>query len=290
MPVKKNRRQKRKLNPEVYVFVLLSLVSFSALLFSARTFIVDFKNVGLSMFSGARGGIHEISSLISQTILSVRELAALRRDYAELAGRISRYEQLERNAAEIDQENQRLREQLGFSRTIRFQHIPAEVIGRDPDNLFKAFVINKGKHAGVANNMAVIAFHNGIQGLVGKVIRTGQFESLVMPLYDVNCSAASRLAVSRYEGIVEGQGSSDEPLVMRFIQKRAREEINHGDMVVSSGLGGVYPAGINIGRVTGINDRDYEISMDLVLDPVIDFSRVEYVFVIDSRSEDGEDG
>jgi rod shape-determining protein MreC len=274
----------------VYVFVLLSIVSFSALLFSARTFIVDFKNVGLSMFSGARGGIHEISSLISQTVLSIRELASLRREYAELAGRITRYEQLERNAAEIDQENQRLREQLGFSRTIRFQHIPAEVIGRDPDNLFKAFVINKGKYAGVANNMAVIAFHNGTQGLVGKVIRTGQFESLVMPLYDINCSAASRLAVSRYEGIVEGQGSPDEPLVMRFIQKRAREEINHGDMVVSSGLGGVYPAGINIGRVTGINDRDYEISMDLILDPVIDFSRLEYVFVIDSRPKDGEDG
>jgi rod shape-determining protein MreC len=285
MPVNGNRKQKRRLNAEVSIFALLSLVSFTALLFSTRSFIVDFKDMGLTVFSGFRGGIYEVSSLVSRTILSIRELAALRQEYGELTDRITRYERLERNAAEIDQENQRLREQLGFSRTISYRHIPAEIIGRDPDNLFKAFAINKGKHAGVESNMAVIAFQNGTQGLVGKVIQAGQFESLVMPLYDVSCSVASRLAVSRYEGLVEGQGSPDEPLLMRFIQKRARDEINYGDMIVSSGMGGVYPAGINIGRVNGVNYREYEISMDVVLDPVIDFSRLEYVFVIDPRGE-----
>jgi rod shape-determining protein MreC len=272
----------------VYIFAILSLVSFSVLLFSTRSFIVDFKDMGLSLFSGIRGGIHKVSSLASQTVHSIRELASLRREYAELSGRITRYEQLERNAAEIDQENRRLREQLGFSQTIRYRHIPAEIIGRDPDNLFTAFVINKGKYSGVDNNMAVIAFQNGAQGLVGKVIQTGQFESLVMPLYDLSCSVASRLAISRYEGIVEGQGSPDEPLLMRFIRKRARDEINYGDMVVSSGLGGVYPAGINIGRVSGVHYQEYEISMEVVLDPVIDFSRLEYVFIIDPRkAQDG---
>jgi rod shape-determining protein MreC len=285
MPANGNRKQKKRLNAEVYIFALLSLVSFTALLFSTRSFIVDFKDMGLTVFSGFRGGIYEVSSLVSRTILSIRELAALRREYGELTDRITRYEQLERNAAEIDQENRRLREQLGFSRTISYRHIPAEIIGRDPDNLFKAFVINKGKHAGIESNMAVIAFQSGTQGLVGKVIQAGQFESLVMPLYDISCSVASRLAVSRYEGLVEGQGSPDDPLLMRFIQKRARDEISHGDMIVSSGTGGVYPAGINIGRVSGINYREYEISMEAVLEPVIDFSRLEYVFVIDSRRE-----
>jgi rod shape-determining protein MreC len=284
----RNRGKKRRLNVEVYIFALLSLLSFSVLLFATRSFIVDFKGIGLTVFSGVRGGIHEISSFISRSALSIRELAALRREYAELADRITRYEQLERTAAEIDQENRRLREQLGFSRTINYRHIPAEIIGRDPDNLFKAFAVNRGKYSGVADNMAVIAFHNGTQGLVGKVIEAGQFESLVMPLYDVSCSVAARLSVSRYDGLVEGQGSPDEPLMMRFIQKRARDEINYGDMIVSSGLGGVYPPGINIGRVTGVNYRENEISMEAALEPVIDFSRLEYVFIIESRRE--EDG
>jgi rod shape-determining protein MreC len=264
------------------------LVSFSILLFSTRSFVVNFKDVGLSMFGGIRGGIYEVSSLVSRTALSIRELAALRREYAELTSRIARYEQLERNAAEIGQENRRLREQLGFSQTMRYRHIPAELIGRDPDNLFSALVINKGRRAGVANNMAVIAYQDGSQGLVGKVVQTGEFESLVMPLYDVSSYISSRISVSRYDGIVEGQGSPDASLRMRFIQKRARDEINSGDMIVSSGIGGVYPPGINIGRVSGITYREYEISMEVELESVIDFSRLEYVFVIEAEKENND--
>jgi rod shape-determining protein MreC len=279
------KRLKPGLNAVSYVFAVLIILSFTLLLVSTRSFVVDFKNMGLSVFSGIRGSIHNVSSLVSRTILSIGELATLRREYAELAGRITRYEQLERTAAEIGQENRRLREQLGFSRTLQYRHIPAERIGRDPDNLFSAFVINKGTRAGVESNMAVIAWQDGVQGLVGKVVQAGALESLVMPLYDVSSYVASRLSVSRYEGIVEGQGNPETPLLMRFIQKRAMEEIDFGDMIVSSGLGGVYPAEINIGRMSRINSREYEISMELELEPVIDFSRLEYVFVISPQAE-----
>jgi rod shape-determining protein MreC len=283
MRIRKDRKQGR-INADIYVFVVLSLVSFSILLFSTRSFVVDFRDMGLSVFSGFRGGIHEASSLVSNTVLSIRELATLRREYAELADRMTRYEQLERSSAEIRQENNRLREQLGFSETLRYRHIPAELIGRDPDNLFSAFVINKGKRDGLANNMPVIAYQNGVQALVGKVVQTAQFESLVMPLYDVSSFAASRLSESRYEGIVEGQGSPDLPLLMRFIRKRARDEINFGEVIVTSGMGGVYPEGIAIGRVSNILYQEYETSMEVELDTAVDFSRLEYVFVINAES------
>jgi rod shape-determining protein MreC len=265
------------------------LVSFSMLLFSTRGSVVDFRDMGLSFFSGMRGGIYELSSRISRIVLSVRELANLRREYNELVERITRYEQLERNAAEILQENVRLREQLGFSPSLNYRHIPAELIGRDPDNLFSALVINKGKYSGVTNNMPVIAWQNGAQGLVGKVIQAGQFESLVMPLYDSSSFVSSRLAIPRYEGIVEGQGNPALPLRMRFINKRARDEISRGDLIVSNGVGGVYPAGINVGRVSKINYQEYEISMEVELEPVVDFSRLEYVFVIDPKTDDPEE-
>jgi rod shape-determining protein MreC len=279
-----DKKQTNRFRKDTYVFIALTLVSFLVLFFSTRSFVADFKDLGLSMFSGLRGGIHEASSLVSRTVLSIRELAALRREYNELADRVARYEQLERNAAEIRRENNRLREQLGFSQALRYRHIPAELIGRDPDNLFSAFVINKGTHAGVTVNMPVIAYQNGTQGLVGKVIQTGAFESLVMPLYDVSSYVSARLAESRYEGIIEGQGNPEIPLIMRFIRKRARDEISFGDMIVSSGLGGVYPAGINIGRVSRILYQENEISMEVELETTVDFSRLEYVFVIDSGS------
>ena len=279
------KNQKVRSGSELYVFIVLVLLSFVSLFFSSRTVLADFKNFGLSMFSGLRGGIHEVSSALSRTVLSIRELASLRREHAELTERIARYEQLERSSAEIRQENYRLREQLGFSQGLRYQHIPAELIGRDPDNLFSAFVINKGTRAGVEVNMPVIAYHNGTQGLVGKVVHSGAFESLVMPLYDESCFVASRLSESRHEGIVEGRGSPEIPLLMRYIVRRARDEINFGDMVVTSGMGGIYPPGINIGRVNRINYQENELSMEVELEPSIDFSRLEYVFVIHASGE-----
>jgi rod shape-determining protein MreC len=162
------------------------------------------------------------------------------------------------------------------------------LIGRDPDNLFSAFVINKGSRAGVKADMPVIAYQNGTQGLVGKVIETGLFESLVMPLYDLSSFVASRLSESRYEGISEGQGDPELPLRMRFIQKRARDEISIGEMVVSSGMGGVYPADMNIGRVSLIHFQESEISMEVELESSINFSRLEYVFVIDAERTAGD--
>ena len=288
MKLGRDRKQKKS-SSDFYVFIALILISFASLFFSSLYVLVDVKNLGLSMFSGLRGGIHEATSAVSRTVLSIQELASLRREHRELTERIARYEQLERSSAEIRQENVRLREQLGFSQDlIRYQHIPAVLIGRDPGNLFSAFVINKGSYAGVTVDMPVIAYHSGTQGLVGKVVFAGAFESLVMPLYDERCFVSSRLAESRYEGIVEGRGIPEIPLLMRFLRKRAREEINIGDLVVSSGMGGIYPAGINIGRVNRINYEEEELSMEVELEPSIDFSRLEYVFVIKQmRESDG---
>jgi rod shape-determining protein MreC len=280
------KKQRGRQGSELYVFIALILFSFIALFFSSSNAMVDFKNLGLNIFSGIRGGIHGFSSLVSRTVLSVSELASLRREYIELTERIARYEQLERTSAEIRLENTRLREQLGFSQNLRYRHIPAELIGRDPSNLFSAFVINRGTRAGVAVNMPVIAYHNGIQGLVGKVIFTGAFESLVMPLYDASCFVAARFSVSRYDGIVEGRGNPETSLLMRFIRRRAIDEISIGDMIVTSGLGGVYPPGINIGRVNRIIFQENEISMEVELEPSINFSRLEYMFVISSTGEE----
>jgi rod shape-determining protein MreC len=278
-------KRKKKFAAEAYVFIALALVSFSALLVSTRSFIVDFRDVGLSFFSGVRGGVYAVSSSVSGAVRAALELASLRREHAELTERVVRYEQLERTAAEIRQENRRLREQLGFAETLRAAHVPARIIGRDPDNLFAALAINKGRRDGLANDMPVIAFQNGMEALMGKVFQTGVLESLVLPVYDVNFYISARFSDSRYEGLVEGQGDREAPLLMKNIPKRAREEINYGDLVVSSGLGGVYPPGIAIGRV--VRFQEYENSMTVELESALTFSRLEYVFVIDLEAADG---
>jgi len=275
-------------NITVFVFAILFIISSVMLLLSGRNFVSDVKNAGLSVFSGVRGGLYEISSFVSRTILSIKELSDLRKEYSELLLQLEKYQEIERSNAEIYQENTRLREQLEFSQSLRYRRIPAQISGRDPDNLFSAIVINKGRVAGVSNNMTVVAWQNGIQALVGKVIQTGAFESLVMPVFDNNSQVSSRFSVSRFEGITEGQGSGDSTLLMRFVPKRARDEINIGDIIITSGMGGIFPAGINIGRVSAVNVPDYETTLEVFVIPAIDFSRLEYVFIIESESINSE--
>jgi len=273
-----------QINSSLFVFVILVIISSLLLLISGKDFVFGVKNAGLSIFSGVRNGIYEVSAFISRSVLSIKELSNLRKEHADLLKQLDRFEELERSNAEIYQENIRLKEQLDFARTLRYRRIPAQISGRDPNNLFSAIVINKGSYSGVKNDMTVVAWQNGTQALVGKVIQTGAFESLVMPVFDVNSLVSCRFSVSRFEGIVEGQGNSESVLIMRFVPRRARDEINIGDIVITSGMGGIYPSGINMGRVSGINILEYETTLEVEIMPMIDFSRLEYIFVIEAES------
>lgn len=285
-------KRRFRVGPETYVFASLVAVSFFLLLFSTKS-LVHIRDAGLSVFTGARNGIHAASSFAARTLLSINELAALRREYGELLERSARYERLERDSAEIRAENRRLREQLDFSETLSYRHIPAEISGKDPDNVFSALVINKGRRHGMREGMPVIAYQNGMQALAGKIVQAGEAESLVMPLYDRKCFVSARLANARYEGIVEGQGHPGQPLLVRSITRRALDDVKTGDIIVTSGLGGVYPANVIIGRVSKLSSDEYETVIEL--ESAIDFTRLEYVFGIapaagESATDGGTDG
>ncbi|MDR2510246.1 MAG: rod shape-determining protein MreC [Spirochaetaceae bacterium] len=276
-----NGKGRKRLGTDAYVFAVLFIVSFSLLLFSTRSFVIDIRDTGLSVFSGVRLGVHSVASFATRTVNSIGELTTLREKHQELLDKMARYEELERSAAEIRQENYRLREQLGFAEVLRYKHIPAEIIGRDPDNLYLTLVINKGGTQGVKKDMTVIAYQNGSEALVGKIVQTAPYESLVLPLYDARCFVSARFSQSRYEGIVAGSGSINKPLIMQAIDKRARDVVQKGDVVISAGMGGVFPAGINIGRVINVLLQEQETSFEVEIESSIDFSRLEYVFIID---------
>jgi rod shape-determining protein MreC len=272
-----------------YVFLALMIFSSGLLLFSTRSFILNIQELGLSAFSGLRIGISAVGSTLSNTIDSIQELANLRKDYADLQSRLDQFEIIQRDAAQIKIENVHLREQLGFAETIQYRKVFARIIGKDSDNLFSAFVINKGSKQGIKRNMIVIAYQSGMQSLVGKIVQVGYSQSLMMPVYDSNSFVSARFSAARYEGLVSGQGNQDRFLLMRYVKKRAREEIKYGDRVVTSGLGGIYPPDLFIGRVARIVNHDYETSIDVELESSVDYSRLEYIFAIENESEAARD-
>lgn len=273
-----------KFQLDLFVMLIYVFVSGIFLAFSSGGFVVNFREVGFSFFSGVQRSVYSISTFFSGTINAITELGELREKYTQLLGRLEDYELLQRTNADIRLENYHLKELLGFSESLEAKNIPAEIIARDPNNLYSSITINRGARHGVKKNMAVVSFQGSNTALVGKIVQVGRSTSMIMPLYDYQCYVSARLQTNRYEGLVNGQGNPDTPLVMKYIKKRARDEIDIGDMIVTSGENYNYPKNIPIGFVTRIRGIDYETSLEIDLEPVIDFSRLENVFVLDLTS------
>lgn len=266
---------------DTFLLVVYLLFSSVLLAFSSGGFVLNFKSIGFTFASGAQRGLYSVTSFFSGTVTAIQELSELKQRYDELVHIVKDYEILQRSNADIRMENERLKKQLGFSESLGTVNIPAEIIGRDPNSLYSGITINRGALHGVKKNMPVISFQGNNTGLVGKVVQVGRSTSLIMPIYDYQCFVSSRLETSRYDGLVNGQGRADLPLVMKYVKKRAREEIKAGDRVVTSGENYNYPKDVSIGFISRIRGLDYETSLELDVEPVIDFSRLENVFVLD---------
>jgi rod shape-determining protein MreC len=265
--------------------VVLVLGSLFCLMISNRTLVIKPKEIGLSVAGFFQKGFSGFFAWFGDTAGSIGKLQGAREELAAARIRLEQMDQATREVLELRRQNEALREQLDFAQNLPRERIAAEVIARDTDNLFSTITINKGSRQGVKKGMPVVAWQGDIEGLVGKVLLVGPGSSQVLPLYDPQCIVSARVDTTRDEGLVAGQGKDRRTLIMNYVKKIAKDKINYGDLVVSSGLGGVYPKGINIGRIRDITAPSYETSLVLQVQPIIDFDRLEYLFLIGAEEE-----
>ncbi len=267
---------------------ILIAASFLCLLLSNRTVVLRPKEVGLSVAGFFQKGFTGFFRWFGDTAGSIRQLSAARDELAAARERLQEMDRVTREIVELRRQNAALLEQLGFAQSLPPGRIAAGVIARDTDNLFSTMTINRGSRSGVRVGMPVVAWQGDMEGLVGKVVLVGGGSSQVLPLYDPQCLVSARLDRSRHEGLVAGQGKDRDTIVMRYVRKTAAALIEYGDLVVTAGLGGLYPKGINIGRIREINAPAYESSLELAVEPIIDFDRLEEVFLIDALPDTAE--
>ncbi|MGL4982424.1 MAG: rod shape-determining protein MreC [Treponemataceae bacterium] len=275
-----------KFHFSLVIFCAYLLISGFVLAFSTGSFIVNFKQVGFSILTSVQKGVNHSFSFFISGVTAIKDLAILREEYEILVKKLENYEYLQRSNAEIKKENDRFREQLGFIESYPKKNIPSRIIARDPNSLYSAITIDKGIKDGIKKNMPVIAFQQGSIGLVGKIVEVGSTTSMVVPLYDFQFNVSSRIQHTRDIGLVTGMGYSDLNLVMKYIKKRVVEEINYGDIVVTSGESESYDREIPIGTISKINVLDYDTSIELEITPVINFSRLENVIVVSREDID----
>lgn len=263
------------------ILIILLLISGIMLGFSTGSFVINFKNVGFTVMSSMQKGVNVVTTGVVNTFESVKNIATLKKQNEELQLKLQDYEFLQRNNTEIRKENERLKKQLNFVSDYEYRTIVSQIIGRNPDSLYSGITINKGSNQGIHKGMPVIAIQDGNVGVVGRIVTVGVGTSIVMPVYDSQCNISARIQNTRDIGIVSGNGSEDLPLSMQYIRKRAQNDFSFGDIVVTSGENDNYMRDIPIGTISSVKALDYDSSLSIELDTIIDFSRLEIVLVVD---------
>jgi len=272
-------RKNGGVRPEALLVILLIVSILIVVLSGALRERSEEGELNSRVLSGMQRFIGELAHQVRNLFGTIRRLREMRQEYEVVLNKLSDYQGFERSVVELRRENEELRRQLGYSKRVEYKSIPARIIARDPSNLFSSITIDKGAVNGIKAGATVSAFQDGFFGLLGKVVSVGTKSSRVRPIIDPDHYVAGLLQRSRAEGLVEGLGNKDGELMMRYVRKSAGELINTNDLVVTSGLQSIYQRGIVIGRVREIRSTEYTSSLDLILVPIIDVTRVEYVFV-----------
>jgi rod shape-determining protein MreC len=168
--------------------------------------------------------------------------------------------------------NERLKSLLDLKNSMQVHSLAASVIGEDASPWFKTIMIDRGEADGLREGMPVIA----ADGVIGQLIKVVAKSSRVLLITDHASGVASIIQRSRARGVLKGKGGGSCSLEFTL----AEEDVKVGDSVITSGIGGVFPKGLNIGEVTMVKKGEYGIFQTVEVRPAVDLARLEEVLVL----------
>ena len=195
----------------------------------------------------------------------------------ELVKKIAKLESEILATEEIVKENQRLKELLKFGQNLTHQEVLAQIVAWDASSDFRVIRINKGASDGIRIQSPVVTAN----GVVGYIYRLTDHFADVLTILDPNNRVDGLVARIRAHGIIEGY--TDRRALMKYVTRT--EPVILDDMVLTSGLGNIYPKGLVIGHVAKIERQSYGITQHIEIRPAVDFSRLEEVIVLMSNAD-----
>lgn len=224
------------------------------------------------------GSIESATSTVGDTVDNITA------DQSTLSGLREYNEQLVRQYSQMEeykQEAQRLQKLLDLKDTYQIEGTGARVIGRSSEAWSQTVIINKGSDDGVSTGQTVM----GTSGVVGQIVSTSSHTATVRLLTDPQSGAAAMVQSSRAEGILRGSLVG----LLYLEDLDADAEVNVGDVVVTSGLGGSYARGLIIGTVVKVDAQQGDTSRRAVVSPNDAISTLEDVLVVSSVGSDADD-
>ena len=232
-----------------------------------QTFASPLQNAS-SKASGATSGFF-------QQIWNFRSTA---KENEQLKERVSSLETELHTARQTAAEAERLRALLNINEQTNIKSVPARVIARDPSVWFNTITINRGSSSGVETNMPVVT----AGGIVGRIITVGPWSSQVMLITDEKAGAGAvvgQLGQSGALGSVRGRADLGVGLIeMRYVSGLEKVEVN--DYVMTTGQDGIYPPGLNVGRVIDVKNGTATQAHQILIQPGAQLDHLEEVAVL----------
>ncbi|WP_270309335.1 rod shape-determining protein MreC [Weissella confusa] len=235
--------------------------------------------------------VSDVSGWVSSVVSS--PVKAVSGGYEAVSGLLNTYKENQALTEKVDDlaqakvqlqtlqaENRALKDQLQIENTLTdYKVVNAVVISRSPSNWQSQLIVNKGSNAGIKKGMSVM----GSGGLIGRVSEVNTTNAKVELLSD-DSQVADRFAIrvankdgEVVDGIVTSFNQEKNLIVMGQITSDVALE--KGDLVTTSGLGGVTPAGLYVGKVQKISQDDYGLSKKIYIKPATDFNNIPVVSV-----------
>jgi rod shape-determining protein MreC len=170
-------------------------------------------------------------------------------------------------------ENARLRRLLALSQENPSDLTAARVTARSLDRLGGSITIDKGWKDGVLPNRAVIT----PEGLIGRVEQAEPHEARVLTLLHHDCAVAVRVGRSRVDGVLQWE-FGDRP-ILNLLYVSSQQDVKRGDLVLTSGLGGIFPEGVRVGEVSRVGIAENGLMKEVQVKPAVDFRSLEEVLV-----------
>jgi rod shape-determining protein MreC len=175
-------------------------------------------------------------------------------------------------STEVELANDRLRKLLIFKERTNLGMLASSVIAKDPSYLFKTVMIDKGRSSGLSPGLPVVL----PEGIVGQIVSVAEKYSKVLLITDGNSAVDALVQRTRARGLVKGSTLED----CRLAYALRKHDIRQGDILISSGLDGVFPKGLRLGFVKEAVKDSSGIFQDVTVSPFVDFERIEEVLVV----------
>ena len=266
-------------NPGVRALLICVVISLVLLVLGGR---------GNAFVTGLRGAaqtltvpVRQLGSIVASPFVGLGNiLTNLTTDQQTLSELREQNEFLRSRNVELEeavQDTERLQELLDLRSAYDLQAKGARIISGSSDSWSRSVTIDKGEDSGVTVNMPVTSS----AGVVGQIIDAGPTSSTVRLLTDENSSVAAMIQSSRAHGMLNGSVSGE----LRLELVSTELEVAVGDVVITSGLGGVFPKGLPLGMVTSVEKADGSQYYTIVVEPFAHTNNLEEVLVVTSLTE-----